>query len=70
MCTNFNGFLQEEKETADISPNFNVFLQEEKETADMCTNFIVFFRRRKRLQTCVLISLFSSGGERVCRHVY
>ena len=50
--------------------NFNVFLQEDKETADMCINVIVFPRRRKRLQTCVLMSLFSPGGERDCRHVY
>ena len=33
---------------------FIVFLQEEKETVDMCTNVVVF----------------SSGGDRDCRHVY
>ena len=31
-----------------------VFVKEENETVDMCTNFIVY----------------SSGGERDCRHLY
>ena len=31
---------------------------------------LCFFRRRNILQTFVLILLFSSGGERDCRHLY
>ena len=30
MCTNFNVFLLEDKETADMCTNFIVFIQEEK----------------------------------------
>ena len=44
-----------------MGTTFSVFLLEKKETVDICTNVIVFFRRRKRLQTCVLISLFLSN---------